>query len=776
MKKLIYTILFLYGSSVFGVQNFTTFQNNLALLPENVENSNDDWENPNYVDFYKKNRKTWVDSLLQYMHLSTEDPWGIEHIESALHDILKQRWWHVSQKEDFKKGQFWVRHIVAKPGTKFIIWGDLFGGVHSLFRGLEYLRSHGIIDDTLKIVNPDYYFIFLGNAINRSPYSLEILFVICSLMLQNPDQVLYFAGKHENFEYWRNLNLHRQIAVRYSNNLNEINNFETLLQNYFISLPLGLYITQQDSTRNIICLSNQIPDYYLDSVTFNSFFASTNRSITNFSSQSLESINFVPVKKVESEVIKLTAIIKGRGTLQTSLNGQGLALELPHNNATVWSVLSSQTPLYQKFAHFYQDSFVELAMGKSITQATVQLFSQDIRTKEGFKAGPLLNVITGQALYGASHAKQDTYLVGSTMPLTKSGFFMGVEAKVGMNMAIEESNQENFLHGHSVTAMILDDQYNASKALENIKKLMADYSIQAILSPVGSPTLAGYLDLVKSGQISVFFPLTGSTFFRHPEYTHMVHWRPSYDDEARVLIEYMISKKRVRKIAFFYQNDAYGLSPLAAAHELLKAKGITDWVDVPYNQQDANFTAAADAIRKARPDAIALFSIPAPTKKLFSLLGNQGLIGKKLFAISGMQDSAFRQYLQERGINVLFTEVVPNPRNSTIEIVKNYRAVMDIKNLKYDVFGLEAYITTWLYLEALRSVGDSATMDKLIAYFEAFNNVTYKGLRMTFDPATRSLSRSLWLREDEDNWQEITIPLKQQSQGDPKLDASKKHY
>ena len=39
-----------------------------------------------------------------------------------------------------------------------------------------------------------------------------------------------------------------------------------------------------------------------------------------------------------------------------------------------------------------------------------------------------------------------------------------------------------------------------------------------------------------------------------------------------------------QKVCLILSNDAYGLGPLATAHEILKAHGITDWVDIPYNK------------------------------------------------------------------------------------------------------------------------------------------------------------------------------------------------
>lgn len=729
------------------LQNFVSLQTHLAQLPELVISDNHEWEDPSYTTFYKSIQPTWFNKVLQFFHLQKDDPWSIDRIAETLQIVV------ADQKKFQEKGEYAV-HITAQQNTKFVIWGDLFGAVHSLSRDLEYFREQKIIDDQFVILQPNYYFIFLGNVIRRSPYSLETLHIILLLIERNPGKVFYLKGKQESNDYWKNFNFKKEIStLSFTAQSKNIITYESLISDLFFSLPGALYITGKDATRNVIVLSNQPHSYALQDINQDQFFGKDVGSV--------DYIGITSHTKVTKQIEPI-AIIKGGKDIKTASTTHGLTLLEPDQGAITWSVISCPTQIYQEFSHFYEDTFVMLTLGSTLQQATLQLMYQDVRNKTGFQPGDLFNLVTGQIIYEFGVTSKPSYFIGSTMPLTRSLSDSGQHMKMGMTALINQSNQKNYLDGHFVKAIILDDQYMPDLALKNIEILRNTYKIDTLLLPLGSPTLAAYIDLVLSGKITVIFPATGSPDFRKKENKHIVNWRASYQEEAHALMEYMIAENAAKKFAFFYQDDAYGLGPLATAHEILKAKGITDWVDIPYNKVGTNLEESVKLFHKSQADAIGFFSISTITAEFIRQVGIETIFSKKLFGISFLADHTFRKFLEDRGISMLFSSVVPNPKTNDLEIVKEFRALMDINNYPYDIFSLEAYIGTSLYLEALKSIKDNVTAEKIMQYFESYKNFTFKGLAMTFDPNSRGLSQNVWLETSSDQWKEVKF-LSQQS-------------
>ena len=59
---------------------------------------------------------------------------------------------------------------------------------------------------------------------------------------------------------------------------------------------------------------------------------------------------------------------------------------------------------------------------------------------------------------------------------------------------------------------------------------------------------------------------------------------------------------------------------------------------------------------------------------------------------------------------------------------------MDLGNNPFDIFSLESYIRTTLYLEALKTIDVPLSGEKIIEHFETFKDVEYKGIHMNFNP------------------------------------------
>lgn len=714
-------------------RNIHNLQNYLHSLPENVSSDNDDWQDSTYIQFYKRSKSTWTDYFLELFNLKKTNPWNIDSVEELLKHVINFK------KKITKQEEQYAIFIKTKPETKFVVWGDLYGAAHSLFRCLYYLHKEGTINEKLQIIKPEYYFVFLGNAVNRSPYSLETLQIILFLIKQNPGRVFYLQGKHEQEGYWKNFNLKHEINYR----VNRSKVFKKLLTDFFSLLPKALYIKQDDSTNHVICMSNGLVNYKLDQ-----------SSIDRYLESSVNSINYEQINEQSSKVNKLEVIahLKADVDIKGNISWRGLKLSEPFEGATVWSIISSPIEIYQNYADFHYDAFVKLEMNSNIEKSSIQLFSQDIRNKDGFKGGDQLNIVTGQISLKNNSQNNEISLVGSTMSLSRDLRYLGEQIRLGMALLIEKFNKENKVSGNFVKAVVLDDSYKPAEAVNNIEKLLTDYNINTLLLPIGSPTLAAYLDIVKSGKITVLFPVTGSSDFRKPNLKHIVHWRASYQDETRALMEQVLSQ-RAKKFAFFYQNDAYGLSPLAIAHQILKENGITQWVDIPYSKSAIDLSDAAEKISQSESDAIGLFSTSSITTNLFSKLRIETLYNKKLFGISPLAEQNFKNYIKEKGINVLFAEIVPNPRTSQLEIVKDFRTLMDQGNHEYNSFALEGYISTSLYLQAIKQLKNQASANTILKYFESLKNFSYKGLSFNFNPETRSLGDKVWLAIDEDNWE-----------------------
>ncbi|OHT14749.1 Serine/threonine-protein phosphatase PP2A catalytic subunit 2 [Tritrichomonas foetus] len=89
---------------------------------------------------------------------------------------------------------------------------------------------HGSIADLLRIMNEmskrNYQLLFLGDYVDRGSYSIEVITLLLSLILEHPNRVFLLRGNHEFREINQKYGFYDQIKQEYNNDLlyEEFNN------------------------------------------------------------------------------------------------------------------------------------------------------------------------------------------------------------------------------------------------------------------------------------------------------------------------------------------------------------------------------------------------------------------------------------------------------------------------------------------------------------------------------------------------------------------------
>ncbi len=423
-------------------------------------------------------------------------------------------------------------------------------------------------------------------------------------------------------------------------------------------------------------------------------------------------------------------------------NGLGL-LDQDHG-ATAWSIVSAPTKILQEEYDFYYDAFALLEVRHPIGNSTLTVFNRDIRREDTFEQQETLNIITARSPNGQQALGE--IIIGSSMPLIGSVAFIGQNMKRGLSIRINEQNRTGGIKGYHVKAIVYNDSFTPFLARQNINRLVTIDNTQLMLLPVGSATLASYIDYAKQNNMAILFPTTGATQFRNRALWNLINFRASLKDEVYALIDHLHTTFATQTYAFFYQDDAYGADPLQSAHQALEKRGITSWLDLPYSRESTDFSSQVEQIKHAQPEAIGLFCTAAAAQEFMRQIGIEQLAHKKLFTFSLAGDETLRHFASQHGIEILFSSVVPSPHGSQLEIVREYRQAMDRNFYPYNNFSLEAYMATSLLMQVLETIGAPPfSNENIIEIVASYINYQFKGLTLTFNAERRDLSLPVWL-------------------------------
>jgi len=344
-------------------------------------------------------------------------------------------------------------------------------------------------------------------------------------------------------------------------------------------------------------------------------------------------------------------------------------------------------------------------------------------------------------------------VIGSTLDMKRGAKIFSEHLKNGIMLALQESERQNGINGLVPHVVFRDDEYTPAKARENVLQFL-EQGIDIIFSPVGSPTLEKYLDLVEQGKILVLFPGTGAPIFRKPELKYMIHFRASYFDEARVLTRYALEELGAKNLVFFYQDDAFGEGALRGAHSMLQEKEVIDWAEISYPRNSLDFKVQAEEIKKLRPvpDAIIFLATLYAARELIRRLGSAYLIDRNLLGVSDLGEEEFKDFIKGEGLSSTTVNVVPDPHESKLELVKEFRALAKQHNVKIDVTTLEGYINTVILIDILKKIEGPITKEAIIAQAQKMKNYSIKDLEFDYDEDTGQLSWYLWLDTGKGEW------------------------
>jgi branched-chain amino acid transport system substrate-binding protein len=142
-----------------------------------------------------------------------------------------------------------------------------------------------------------------------------------------------------------------------------------------------------------------------------------------------------------------------------------------------------------------------------------------------------------------------------TIPTAEQAYYAYVNAKGGVN-------------GRKIKDLTLDDAYNPGETLPDVKKLVEQKHVFAIVGSLGTQTALaswGYLNQHKVPQVLL---ATGDAYWgacvhRSCDKTNIkkswtMGWQPDYPSEAKLYAKYILKRKPNARIGVLYQNDAYG--------------------------------------------------------------------------------------------------------------------------------------------------------------------------------------------------------------------------
>ncbi len=175
----------------------------------------------------------------------------------------------------------------------------------------------------------------------------------------------------------------------------------------------------------------------------------------------------------------------------------------------------------------------------------------------------------------------------------------------------------------------LEDGGDTTRAVQNIKKLVQENNIDALIGPSTTPNALAILDVIAEGRVPVMATVGTSAVVEPLDAKKRWVFKTTQNDDliAAALIKHMV-RNGVKSIGFIGFNDPYGENWFKVFSALAEKSGIKVIASERYGRTDQSVTGQTLKLMAAKPDAVLIAAVGGPAVLPQATLFDQGYKGR----------------------------------------------------------------------------------------------------------------------------------------------------
>lgn len=336
--------------------------------------------------------------------------------------------------------------------------------------------------------------------------------------------------------------------------------------------------------------------------------------------------------------------------------------------------------------------------------------------------------------FNIARAQSDGKIIlGQSAAFTGPAAQLGIQFYQGARVYFDQINAQGGINKRQIEIRNLDDGYEPDRCAENTRKLLAD-DVFALFGYIGTPTSLAALPLATREKTPFIAPFTGAMALRDPFNKYAFHVRASYNDETGLIVKQLTSLG-LKKIAVFYQNDAYGKAGLAGVTLALTGLGLKPVAQATVERNSVDVAQAVKTLVAAAPDAVVQISAYKSCAAFIREARKAGY-GGTFYNVSFVGTQALADELGKDGAGVVVSQVMPSPYNAARPIAREFVEAVKAagKDAQANFSSMEGYIAARLFVDGLKRAGAKPTRETLITGLEGIGTQSLGGFSVTFSP------------------------------------------
>jgi ABC-type branched-subunit amino acid transport system substrate-binding protein len=224
-------------------------------------------------------------------------------------------------------------------------------------------------------------------------------------------------------------------------------------------------------------------------------------------------------------------------------------------------------------------------------------------------------------------------------------------------------------------------------------------------------------------------------FLRNTKLENVINIRASYDAETEAWVKHLTEDLRIKKIAIFYQDDAFGRAGLSGFKKAMDKRGMEIAAEGTFERNTVAVKSALLTLKRAEPEAVVMVGPYKPCAE-FIKLARKIEFNPVFVNISFVGAGSLAKELGPDGNGVVVSQVVPFPWDVSLKVVADYHAAMKAVDPQAEpgFVSLEGYLVGRLAIAALDKAGKDVTRESLLKVIKDTGTFDIGGLEMTYGP------------------------------------------
>ena len=385
-----------------------------------------------------------------------------------------------------------------------------------------------------------------------------------------------------------------------------------------------------------------------------------------------------------------------------------------------------------------------------------------LRPRAGLAARAAIAALSlaATAAFAQQGVSKSEILVGTIQDLSGPLAGYGKQARAGMQLRVEEINEQGGIHGRKIVLKVEDSAYDPKKAVLAAQKLVNQDKIFAMVGHIGTAQNLAAMPVQFEKNVINFFPVTAAREMYDPFNRLKYSFAATYYDQMRLATPKLAKEKNAKKVCTMYQDDEFGLEVMRGAEDGLKEIGMTLAEKTSYKRGATDFSSQVARLKSSGCDMVVLGTI---IRETIGAIGESRKTGfNPVFLGSSAAYTDLIHKLGGKAMDGLYaTMTVQNPY--TDEPSQPIRFWANKYKTKFNedptVFSVYGYTLVDAFLRASQKAGQNLTTDSFI---KAMDTMTippdiFGSAEMTFSPTKRLGSNATRLSQLQDTrWKVVS--------------------